>query len=134
SAYCYVESYIHLLRKQLLLNQYNSAANEEFQIIRDNIHSFYELKVPIEIVFGSSGTDLELVVLALSLSSQNKAHNIVLGANEVGSGIENAARGRFFSDLTPLGKICNQGESVPGFSDDRISFSNVEIRESSGEI
>jgi len=72
------------------------------------------------IVFAPSGTDLEYVALAaVSAKGPNKkggggVHNILLGADETGSGCIHSAHGRFFAKETALGVATTPAHTVPG--------------------
>ncbi|PWN07837.1 hypothetical protein DDZ15_02160 [Rhodohalobacter mucosus] len=130
-----MESYLHKLR-----NLYNESGDlfflsDEFKFIRKKISDFYKLPKSADVILGSSGTDLELLVLAGAMSSPEKsAHNILIEANEVGSGAFNAAQGRYFSEILPLGLKCNIGDSIAGFSQKIISFKNIEVRNPDGSV
>ncbi|TVR41925.1 MAG: hypothetical protein EA392_00905 [Cryomorphaceae bacterium] len=134
SAYSYVESYLNVLLHQYPEGLGTDVFVGEFEKIRNKIASYYELSPGVDMVFGSSGTDIELIQLALSLSYQQAVHNIVLAANEVGSGIEHAARGRYFSDRTPKGIQCKLGGNIAGFPDHLISYANIDIRRKDGSV
>ena len=71
--------------------------------IRARIRAAYRLGSNIDVVFAPSGTDLEYVALA---AVQGKApggvHNVLLGADEVGSGCIHSAQGRYFASETAL--------------------------------
>lgn len=137
AAYAYAESYLHRINKlSAAADPIDRAAlfTTEFERIRQKIRGFYEIPEDVDIVLGSSGTDLELVVLAIALGTGQTVHNIVLGANEVGSGIFHAARGSYFSDLTPRGDRVRVGDPIPGFDPARISYHDIEIRHPNGAV
>ena len=133
AAYAYVQSFWHDLLVRIAVDDGYDGA-EEFRSVRKRIKACYEVKEDVDIVLGSSGTDLELVVLALVGMHGKGVHNIVLGANEVGSGIENAAKGRYFSALTPLGGPVKTGAIIPGLETLDGSYANVEIRDEAGHV
>lgn len=135
AAYAFAESYLHRMNKLAEATEGRDALfSAEFDRIRRKISEFYEVPTDVDIVLGSSGTDLELVVLAIALTTGQAVHNIVLGANEVGSGINNAARGRYFSDLTPRGGSVKSGSVIPGFDPEKISYHDIEIRLDDGSV
>ena len=135
SAFSFVESYLHKLITLYSENGNYHFLKKEFDAVRKKIKNFYELPSSTEVIIGSSGTDLELLVLANALCSENeKAHNILLEANEVGSGAINAAQGRYFSVKTPLGIDCEVGQPIAGFSQNDISFKNIEARDPDGNL
>ena len=66
-------------------------------------------------VLSASGTDLEYVALAAAAGqAPSGTHNILLGADEVGSGCIHSAHGRYFAERTALGVPAAAGEPVPG--------------------
>lgn len=135
AAYAYAESYLHRMNKLAAETDQSPALfTQEFERVRHKIRGFYEIPPDVDIVLGSSGTDLELVVLAVASASGQAVHNIVLGANEVGSGITNAARGRYFSDLTPRGDTVTIGDPIPGFEPEKISDYDIAIRHPNGAV
>lgn len=81
--------------------------------IRARIRAVYRLGSDIDVVFAPSGTDLEYVALA---AVQGKAsggvHNILLGADEVGSGCIHSAHGCYFASETALGLSSEVGQGV----------------------
>jgi hypothetical protein len=134
SAYAFIEAYLHELRKKYSNQTDPKIFEEEFEFIREKIAQFHELPSDVEMVLGSSGTDLELVMLAVSMAEGNAVHNIVLGANEVGSGIEYVAKGRYFSTLTPHGKIPKLDQPIEGFDSNALSYVNIDIRNADGGV
>ena len=95
--------------------------------IRARIRAAYRLGSDIDVVFAPSGTDLEYVALA---AVQGKAsggvHNILLGADEVGSGCIHSAHGCYFASETALGLASEVGQEVEGFAS--ISLADVPVR------
>lgn len=78
-------------------------------------------------VFAPSGTDLEYVALALALGrSERGIHNILLGADEIGSGCIHSAHGRFFAHETALASDVAPGEEVEGIGP--ITLVDVPVR------
>lgn len=72
--------------------------------LRTRITAALQLPSSTRIVFAASGTDLEYVGLAVAYRRDASGiDNILLGADEVGSGCGHAARGQFFADRTALG-------------------------------
>lgn len=101
--------------------------SEWLEQIRARIRAAYRLGPDIDVVFAPSGTDLEYVALA---AVQEKApggvHNILLGADEVGSGCIHSAHGRYFASETALGLESEMGREVEGFGP--ISLADVPVR------
>ncbi|MCB2087006.1 MAG: hypothetical protein H6919_10020 [Sphingomonadaceae bacterium] len=95
--------------------------------LRERICAAYGLASGVDIVFAPSGTDLEFVALA-AVAGRGAAgtHNILLGADEVGSGCILSARGQFFAGETALGVQTQAGADVAGIGP--VSFVDVPVR------
>lgn len=136
-AYSYVMAYWNRLQTEISrdLSQCNNILKREFKKISDNLRNFYQLDSNTEYVFGPSGTDLEYIALFLTDKIAKKGVcNIILGLHEVGSGIDNAAKGRYFSNMTPSNVKVQHGELLNGFQSERISTVFVPIRNENGEV
>lgn len=84
-----------------------------------------------EIVFAPSGTDLEYVALAAVLGKgTGGVHNVLLGADEIGSGCVHSAAGRYFSNETALGHSVEPASDVAGLGS--ISMVDIPVRCSAG--
>ena len=95
--------------------------------LRERILAAYELIESSEIVFAASGTDLEYVALAaVQERSPNGIHNVLLGADEVGSGCPLSAHGKYFAEQTSLGVPTQKGMTIPGFED--VSLADIAVR------
>jgi selenocysteine lyase/cysteine desulfurase len=71
-----------------------------------------------EIIFTPSGTDAQLLTLALAkIKARAPLSVLIAGADQSGSGVTHAARGRHFADRTAQGAAVTKGASVAGFSD-----------------
>lgn len=106
----------------------------EFEKIRSSLNKFLDLNKNTEIFFGPSGTDLELIILGIGLSSkESKITNIIIAPDEGGSGIIESAQGQHFSDFTALGIDVNKGEKIKGYRD-AINTKFVYTRSSNGTI
>jgi hypothetical protein len=136
-AYAFVMSYLNKMRfdidrENLELKQ---VLKNEFEVIRNRIKDYYELEPSTDIIFGPSGTDMEYMVIAIvEKASKTGTHNIILGANEVGSGIKYAAKGQFFSTITPTKKEQKVGGYIKGFSPDHHSVAFLPIRNGLGNV
>ena len=74
--------------------------------LRTRLRAALRLPASTRIVFAASGTDLEYVGLSVAHRADAAGiDNILLGADEIGSGCGQSAQGRFFADRTPIG-IC----------------------------
>ena len=81
--------------------------------LRERIRQALRLPASTEVVFAASGTDLEFVGLAVAHRVDSAGiDNVLLGADEVGSGCVHSSRGHFFADRTPLGIAVRPGEPI----------------------
>ena len=110
-----------------------AAYAERLEGLRGRIRTAYALAEDVAIVFSPSGTDLEYVGLA-AVEGRGPAgtHNILLGADEVGSGCIHSAFGRYFAEETALGVAVSPGEPVPGFGDTRVEMIDIPVRDPEG--
>ena len=101
--------------------------------LRGRIRGAYSLGDDVAIIVSPSGTDLEYVGLAC-VEGRGAAgtHNILLGADEVGSGCIHSAYGRYFAESTALGIATRSGDPVPGFGDTRVEMIDIPVRDSEG--
>jgi hypothetical protein len=89
--------------------------------LRERLRKAYGLDAETDIVFAPSGTDLELVALHVARSASGKpVTNILLGADEVGSGCVLSAEGRYFAHETALVDRVIKGNIVEGLDDTRL--------------
>lgn len=90
--------------------------------IRSRISKALEVSVAHEVVLHPSGSDAELIPLAIAAARKKElgcTHivSIVAAAGEVGSGSAPAAGGRHFSRYTPCGSLVKKGGMVTDFPD-----------------
>lgn len=104
---------------------------EGLNSLRDRIRAAYSVPKDVAIVFAPSGTDLEYVALACVADRSERLHNVLLGADEVGSGCIHSAHGRYFANETALGDTVSPGQSVPGLGE-RVTIEDVPVRDSLG--
>lgn len=88
--------------------------------IRRRLSAALSVSVPHEVVLHPSGSDAELIPLAIAAARAKELGcseivNIVAAAGEVGSGTAPAAGGRHFSEFTPCGGLVNNGEVMADF-------------------
>lgn len=108
------------------------AYGARLEALRSRIRAAYGIGGDTEIVFAPSGTDLEYVALALALGrGEAGIHNILLGADETGSGCIHSAHGRFFANETALIDGVAPGEDVAGMG--AITLVDVPVRSPDGE-
>lgn len=103
---------------------------DALEALRTRIRSAYDLSEETDIVFSPSGTDLEYV--ALACVTGGATHNILLGADEVGSGCIFSAHGLYFADRTALGIPTVKGDPVPGLGGTRVGLIDVPVRDEDG--
>ncbi len=104
-----------------------AAYDARLEALRGRIRAAYGIGADTEIVFAPSGTDLEYVALALALGqSAQGIHNVLLGADETGSGCIHSAHGRFFANETALTGGVAPGEAVAGMG--AITLVDVPVR------
>jgi hypothetical protein len=103
------------------------------EALRGRIRRAYSLADQVDIVFAPSGTDLEYVALACAAGrGEGGTHNILLGADEVGSGCIHSAFGRYFARETALGLATVPGDPVPGLGETRVGMIDVPVRDDQG--
>lgn len=99
--------------------------------LRARIRVAYGLADDVEIVFAASGTDLEYVALACVADRAAAIHNVLLGADEVGSGCVHSAHGRYFAGETALGCPVEPGTPVSGLAE-RVGLVDIPVRDTLG--
>jgi hypothetical protein len=103
------------------------------EALRGRIRSAYGVADEADIVFAPSGTDLEYVALACAAGrGSGGTHNILLGADEVGSGCIHSAFGRYFARETALGVATVPGEPVAGLGETHVEMIDVPVRDGDG--
>lgn len=99
----------------------------ELESLRARLRTSWKLPAPTDLVFAPSGTDLEYVALALAGPAVT---NVLVGADEVGSGCGLAAGGQFFAKETALRTGTTKGESLGGLADTVLR--DVVVRDGAG--
>jgi len=103
------------------------------EALRGRIRRAYAVADEVDIVFAPSGTDLEYVALACAAGrGRGGTHNILLGADEVGSGCIHSAFGRYFAHETALGVATVPGDPVPGLGETHVEMIDVPVRDGHG--
>ena len=93
------------------------AGLQEAEAVRRGIAAYYELPPGCEVVLAASGTDCELLVLALA--GQGEPLSTVLTApEETGTGVPLAAAGKHFAEDTSGRQQVRKGAPVAGFRTD----------------
>lgn len=131
------QAYAHVARRLAELGPEPSAATyaAELARLRPRIRRAYALDETTAIVFAPSGTDLEYVALACAAGrAPGGIHNILLGADEVGSGCIHSAHGRYFAETTALGIATRPGEPVPGLDGVLVDLADIPVRDAEGRV
>jgi hypothetical protein len=113
----------------------SSAVGERLDALRDEIlFLLTHCSVPgVEVVLSPSGTDVELLALALRQGSDGApVTNILVGPTEVGSGSPLAAAGRHFDTMTPNGDPREPGDPVDEKLAGCTEVVNVWVRDGNG--
>jgi hypothetical protein len=98
---------------------------------RAAIRMAYALDAGTDIFFAPSGTDLEYVALfAAAGKAANGISNLLLGADEVGSGCIYSADGKFFANETALGAQVSPGQPVEAMA--HIDMGDFPVRDALG--
>ena len=101
--------------------------------MRGRIRAAYAVADDVAIVFAPSGTDLEYVALACTAGRrEGGTHNILLGADEVGSGCIYSAHGQYFAESTALGIATKAGEPVAGLDSTHVEMIDIPVRDEHG--
>lgn len=103
--------------------------------VRRGIAKAFGLRAGEEIVLAASGTDTELLALALThLAGTDKSIlNILIAPEETGRGVPMAARGLHFAVDTALGHDVTFEAPIEGFRPD-TKLANIPLREASGAV
>lgn len=105
--------------------------SDRLEALRDRIRQAYKLGRECGIVFAPSGTDLEYVALAAAAREGSAGiHNILLGADEVGSGCRLSAHGMYFAPITGCGVPVIPGQRVAGL--EHVSLVDIPVRSATG--
>jgi hypothetical protein len=125
-------------RRRMITTSFLSSAAEaitaEAERVRQALALQFQLPPETAVVLTASGTDSELIALALAAAAEdNPATNILLAPEETGSGVPLAASGRHFAIDTAFGRSVPKGEIVPGFRDD-TSLITIAVRRPDGGV
>jgi sphinganine-1-phosphate aldolase len=88
----------------------------------------------VEVVLTPSGTDAELVALAVALAAGEPVQTIVVGPNELGRGTVPAATGHHFSTSLPSGRSVDRGDEVQGIPSEKVSLVEIPTRDDHGAL
>jgi hypothetical protein len=118
----------------LLAGDKRPAIANSLQAVRHGIARAYGLAAE-KIILAASGTDTELLALALTHLAAPDAPivNILIAPEETGRGVPMAARGHHFAVNTALGADVTFESPIAGFRPD-TSIANVFLRDSTGNL
>jgi hypothetical protein len=103
--------------------------------IRTRLRQTWKLPESVDIVFASSGTDLEYVGLAVAHRTDGSGiDNILLGVDEVGSGCVHSASGLHFAATTPVGEQVELGAPIDPAVADMVRIIKIDIRTDKGQV
>ncbi|WP_145421437.1 hypothetical protein [Planctomycetes bacterium K23_9] len=103
--------------------------------VRSILRHRLKLSVDVAIALTPSGTDVEILALALvGGNDDRKIVNVVVGAGEVGSGTIRAAGGLHSDQIVPRGKASVVGHAVNESLAARTTVVPISVRSGSGEI
>jgi hypothetical protein len=111
------------------------AANDLANVIRTRLRELLTLPDGVDIALAPSGTDIELLALALAAGRDNRpVVNILVGPNEVGSGTPLAAAGCHYDSRTPGGLQTVVGQPVDPVLAASVDVRTVDLRTSRGDM
>jgi hypothetical protein len=119
----------------LLTGAARPAIAARLQDIRSGLAEIYNLPPATEIILAASGTDTELLALALThlAAPQTPVKNILIAPAETGRGVPAAARGVHFAINTARGEDVTQEASIAGFRPD-TTVTNILVRHQNGGL
>jgi hypothetical protein len=111
------------------------AVRNAIEEVRRGISGALGLEAGTRIVFAASGTDTELLALALAhlAESDRPVLNILIAPEETGRGVPMAARGLHFAVDTALGHDVTFQAPIAGFRDD-TRLKNIALRGPTGAL
>jgi selenocysteine lyase/cysteine desulfurase len=109
------------------------SATEAAGNVRRRLSELLTLPSGVEVALAPSGTDVEMLALALAAGSgERKVMNIVVGPSEVGSGTPQAAACCHYDRITPSGRQVVAGEPVDRHLASRVDVRTVDLRTAHG--
>jgi hypothetical protein len=88
-----------------------------------------------EVVLAGSGTETELLLVAIAAADGSRAlTNILTAPLETGRGVPAAAAGRHFLSHTPMGGPTQPGELLPGWDALTLRVETIDIRKACGAL
>ncbi|MCB8880398.1 hypothetical protein ACELLULO517_09155 [Acidisoma cellulosilytica] len=125
-------------RRRMITASFGSSAAEaifaEADRVREALAYHFDLARGTGVILAPSGTDAELISLALASAAEDRPiTNILLAPEETGSGVPLAARGQHFALDTALGVAVPKAGLVEGFRPDTALVS-VALRDADGAV
>ncbi len=111
---------------------YYSSLGQWFEEIRAGIAAY--LGIPgTETILSASGTDAEVLALAIALGLAHRPlTNIIIAPEETGSGVPLAGLGAHYATCTPLGVQVTAGAAIEGLAGNGLEVANIPIRDANG--
>jgi hypothetical protein len=101
--------------------------------LRNRIRTAYGVAHDTAVLFAASGTDLEYLGLALAHGkAADGITNILIGADEVGSGCIHSAKGEYFADETARAVPVAKGKPLPGMAAGSVDLVPIPVRDQAG--
>jgi hypothetical protein len=112
-----------------------AAVRDCLDAVRDSIAEAFGLSGGVAVVLAASGTDTELLALALTHlgAPEAQVRNILVAPAETGRGVPMAARGVHFAINTALGADVTQEAPIAGFRPD-TEVTNILLRHPAGGL
>ena len=102
---------------------------------RTQLRQLLGLSEDIEIAFTPSGTDVELLALALVAGQRDRRIiNLVVGPTEVGTGTPKAAAGLHYDSLVPSGAEVTVGTPVSTELANAVAVRTIDLRDHNGKM
>jgi hypothetical protein len=125
-----------LARRQLAQAALDGDVTAELQRqgsqIRAAIARHFFLPAGSEVVLAASGTDAELLAVALSAPPGRAVINALVAPEETGTGVPYAAAARHFAEITATGRPAGKGVPVAGFAP--IIMRSIPGRDAAGRV
>lgn len=116
----------------------NDVSNEADRIAdhhRERLIQLLELPESVDVAFSPSGTDAELLALALVMMRYEKpVTNLVVGPSEVGSGTPLAAAAKHYDTVTPSGRHVTKGTPLCDRIVQDVAVNHIDIRDDRGDL
>jgi hypothetical protein len=111
-----------------------TAVRDTLNAVRENIAEILGLPAGSKTILAASGTDTELLALAVThLAGTQPITSILIAPEETGRGVPMAARGLHFAGDTALGHDVTFEAPIAGFRAD-TTLANIPLRDSTGGL